>query len=138
MRLLRPRRQARLTMPPARIRLNRPSRQGRHKPSSWSRSREHLSFVRCLPCMKCGRVPCDAAHVRNGTDGAMGRRPSDSYAVPLCKGEGCHAYQHLVGEETFWAELGDPLSVACRLWQISGDLTQGHRAVERFRQRLPA
>ena len=36
-----------------------------------------------------------------GSDGGMGRKPSDYFAVPLCKN--CHQHdQHLIGEPAFW------------------------------------
>jgi hypothetical protein len=35
----------------------------------------------------------------------MGQKPDDWRAVSLCGGvEGCHARQHRVGEDTFWAD----------------------------------
>ena len=134
-------------MPRARIALNRPeTRSKERKPDRWIRDKDHLSFIRSLPCCVCGRAPCDAAHVRNGTDGAMGRKPSDKWTVPLCRAqlsmqgdighytEGCHAKQHRWGEEEFWE--ADPLPLAEHLWRISGDMEAGMRAVERFRMRL--
>ncbi len=76
-----------------------------------------------------------AAHVRSGTDGGMGMKPSDRYSVPLCPD--CHAQQHRVGELSFWAALGiDPLNVALRLWTISGNLDAGKRVVFRARQKI--
>lgn len=96
----------------------------------------HLAFVReigiCLACGARGRV--EAAHVRRGTDGGTGTKPSDRYAVPLggiglC---GCHAKQHRIGETEFWGALGvDPLNISLRLWTVSGDAEAGRRIVER-------
>ena len=75
-----------------------------------------------------------AAHVRIGTDGGAGMKPSDRYTVPLCVV--CHARQHK-GELSFWAELRiDPLNVAFRLWTISGDQEAGERIVFRARQAI--
>ena len=107
------------------------------KPTPDSRSRvAHLAFVRQLSCVACGKAaPSDAAHVRTGTDGGMGRKPGDRYAVPLCTA--CHAKQHRVGELTFWSALRiDPLNVAFRLWTISADVEAGERTVFRARQRI--
>lgn len=128
----------------ARIQLNRPdTRSKERKPNRWIRDKDHLSFVRSLPCCVCGRAPCDAAHVRNGTDGSTGRKPSDKWALPLCSAtwgsdhrRGCHSKQHVMGEQSFWYERGDPLGLAEHLWKVSGDMEAGMRAVERFRQRL--
>ena len=136
-------------MPAGRCQLNKPDTRSRErKPDRWIRDKDHLSFIRSLPCCVCGRASCDAAHVRNGTDGAMGRKPSDKWTVPLCitpwpsvydrkKAKlGCHATQHWEGEETWWSKHGDPLPLAEHLWRVSGDIEKGLRAVKRFRQRL--
>lgn len=113
-----------------------------HRPKPNTRVRlSHRAFVRLLPCVKCGRSPCDAAHVRAGTDGGAGLKPSDRYLVPLCRPaasrEGCHPEQHRRGELTFWAELGiDPIDLSLRLWTVTGDLVAGNRAVFRARQAI--
>ena len=97
---------------------------------------QHHAFIRLLPCVSCGKSPpSECAHVRRGTDGGTGLKPSSRYTVPLCRD--CHARQHRVGEVTFWAETEiDPLDLACRLWTVSGDTDQGIRAVERARQAI--
>jgi hypothetical protein len=65
------------------------------------KSQAHLGHVRKHACVNCGAVaPIEAAHVRMGSDAGMGRKPSDYYAVPLCRD--CHAEQHTVGEPYFW------------------------------------
>jgi hypothetical protein len=95
---------------------------------------QHLAFIRLLPCVACGKAaPSEAAHVRTGTDGGVGRKPGDRYAVPLCTT--CHAKQHRLGELTFWSALRiDPINVALRLWTISADVKGGERTVFRARQ----
>src|SRR5262249_4826518 len=100
------------------------------------RRAQHLAFVRQLPCVACGKAaPSDAAHVRTGTDGGVGIKPGDRYAVPLCTT--CHTKQHRVGELTFWSALRfDPLNVAFRLWTVSPDLEAGQRTVFRVRQHI--
>jgi hypothetical protein len=97
---------------------------------------EHLVFVRQLPCVACGKTaPSEAAHVRTGTDGGVGLKPADRYAVPLCAA--CHAKQHQIGELAFWSILRfDPLNVALRLWTVSADLKAGERTVFRARQQI--
>jgi len=97
---------------------------------------QHLAFVRQLPCVACGKAaPSDAAHVRTGTDGGVGVKPGDRYAVPLCGA--CHAKQHRIGELTFWSALRiDPLNVALRLWSVSADMEAGERTVFRARQQI--
>jgi hypothetical protein len=116
-------------------RIPRPVARGKPKPNLRRRV-QHLAFIRQLPCVACGKAaPSEAAHVRTGTDGGIGRKPGDRYAVPLCPP--CHAEQHWVGELTFWAALRiDPLNVASRLWTVSADVSAGERAVFRARQRI--
>jgi hypothetical protein len=111
------------------------------KPQLWLRDKSHLGFVSTLPCLACGRRgPCETAHVRLGTDGAAGRKPSDRYTVPLCAV--CHDIQHAFGEATFWAAVQnrgvtDPWKICERLWAISGDTELGYRAIQRARGGLP-
>ena len=95
---------------------------------------QHLAFIRLLPCVACGKAaPSEAAHIRTGTDGGVGMKPGDRYAIPLCTV--CHTKQHRVGELTFWSALRfDPVNVALRLWTISADVTAGERTVFRARQ----
>ena len=120
-------------MPAARI----PRTIARRKPKlDARRRRQHLSFIRQLPCVACGRAaPSEPAHVRTGTDGGVAIKPGDRYTVPLCTA--CHAKQHRVGELSFWCALRiDPLNVAFRLWIISADLEAGERTVFRARQQI--
>src|SRR5689334_4664962 len=97
---------------------------------------QHLTFIRQLPCIACGRAaPSEPAHVRTGTDGGVGMKPRDRYTVPLCTA--CHAKQHRLGQLSFWSALSiDPLNVAFRLWIVSADLTAGERTVFRARQQI--
>ena len=61
------------------------------------RSPAHRKWVRGHACCACGSTAgIEAAHVREGTDGGMGMKPSDRWVISLCKG--CHARQHSVGE----------------------------------------
>lgn len=114
----------------------------RPKPNDRLRPK-HIAWIKTLPCIKCGRTPCDPAHVRIGnTGGGTGLKPPDRFTVPLCSSlpeigyEGCHAVQHQ-GEVTFWAELGvDPVDIALRLWAITGDTDQGLRTIARARQAI--
>ena len=71
------------------------------------RSQKHLAWIRTLPSALSGRVvDIQACHVRIGTGGGMGLKPSDIYVVPLTHGE--HMEQHSRGERTFWSEHGYP------------------------------
>lgn len=119
--------------PPARI----PRSTGQHvrKPKPGIR-RDHLAFIRQLPCVSCRRSPpSEPAHVRitradmPGSGAGSGQKPADRYTTPLC--QDCHRRQHN-GESTFWSELGiDALDLSLRLWSVSGNLEMGLRAVER-------
>src|ERR1700758_985674 len=113
-------------MPPPRI--ARTVAAGKPKPNLRRRA-QHLAFVRQLACVACGKAaPSEAAHVRSGSDGGAGLKPSDRYSVSLCTS--CHELQHGFGELTFWSVLRiDPLNVALRLWTVSGDLEAGERIV---------
>lgn len=80
-----------------------PPRQAKKaKRSSRWRSQAHLNFVRSFHCAVpgCQGMPIEAAHVRNGSGAGMGEKPSDHFAVPLCRDH--HSQQHTIGEVTFW------------------------------------
>lgn len=49
-------------------------------------------------------APMECAHVRIGTDGGTGIKPSDIWCIPLCKGH--HAEQHAIGELAFEKKYG--------------------------------
>ncbi len=63
---------------------------------------DHLKFIRTLDCCKCGQPYPEACHIRAGTDGGMGRKPSDCWVVPMCSS--CHRYQHSIPEREFWGK----------------------------------
>jgi hypothetical protein len=86
------------------------------------RSPAHLAFVRKHACVVCdSESGIEAAHVRIGSDAAMGRKPSDDFAVPLCGGPaGCHQRQHSLGERSFWDAVGkDPHAIIAELIRSS-------------------
>lgn len=134
-----------------RCQLNKPDTKSKVRKQAWERDRDHLAFVRQLPCAACGSEGwSEAAHVRNGTDGATARKPSDKWTAPLCNGGyysgvmpiWCHIKQHAVGEDSFWAEVGkDPLPLCEALWSLSrkyeGDelIERGRYAVQEWRRR---
>lgn len=82
----------------------------------------HLAWVRGFECCASSHDNCagkiEAMHVRCGTDGSMGEKPSDRYAIPGCATH--HREQHQIGEKTFAAKYGlDLLAIANKLWRIS-------------------
>lgn len=81
----------------------------------------HRDFVRSLSCLVCGNRPVEFAHVRAGTDGGTGMKPSDWWGVPLC--HSCHAEQHRIGEPAFERKHEISMRVAAeRLAMGSPDL----------------
>lgn len=74
------------------------------KPEARWRSQKHLRWLtKTFACAMCGSLTAvEAAHVRIGGRGGMGRKPDDWNAVPLCKT--CHRVdQHTKdGEPDFW------------------------------------
>lgn len=92
----------------------------------------YLALVRQCPCLSCGLDPCaEAAHVRFsagslGKANAMGRKPEDRFALPLCADDhrlAKNAQHHVGNERLYWARLGiDPLLTAERLFAQRGDL----------------
>jgi hypothetical protein len=76
------------------------------------RDREHMKFVAGHPCLICGRRPADPHHLRFAQSRALGRKVSDEFTVPLCRGH--HREVHRCGDEAaWWAKVGvEPLGVA--------------------------
>ena len=64
------------------------------------RDREHVRYVAKQPCLVCGRQPCDAHHLRFTQSRALGRKVSDEFTVPLCRGH--HREVHRCGDEAAW------------------------------------
>jgi len=80
------------------------------------RDRDHIRHVIKQPCLVCGRRPSDPHHLRFAQSRALGRKVSDEFTVPLCRGH--HRELHRHGDETgWWQKLGlDPTSAARALW----------------------
>lgn len=69
------------------------------------RSPAHRAWVRGHACCACGSLAgIECAHVRTGTDGGVGIKPSDEWCISLCRD--CHARQHQIGEMSFEKEAG--------------------------------
>jgi len=80
------------------------------------RDRQHVRFVSQQSCLVCGRQPCDAHHLRFAQNRALGRKPSDEFTVPLCRGHHREVHRHGY-EAAWWQQLGlDPANAARSLW----------------------
>jgi hypothetical protein len=105
-------------------------RQPRLEDAAW------LAHVRTLPCLICGKVPSDPAHIRSSSlrygkrQTGLGEKPSDVWVLPLCRLH--HDEQHRHGNElAWWAGYGiDPFAVALKLYG-------GRQARERTRRSKP-
>ena len=80
------------------------------------RDKDHVKFVAKQPCLICGRRPSDGHHLRFAQHRALGRKVSDEFTVPLCRGH--HREVHRCGDEAGWwikAKI-DPTVSARALW----------------------
>jgi hypothetical protein len=89
------------------------------------RDKAHVRFVSQQPCLVCGRHPADAHHLRFAQSAALGRKVSDEFTVPLCRGH--HRKVHYCGDEAkWWKNSGvDPLAIALMLWAKSHPVRLG-------------
>jgi hypothetical protein len=80
------------------------------------RDRDHVKSVAKYACLICGRRPSDAHHLRFAQHPALGRKVSDEFTVPLCRGH--HREVHRCGDEAqWWRKTGvDPTVAARALW----------------------
>jgi hypothetical protein len=80
------------------------------------RDKEHVKFVAKRACLICGRRPADAHHLRFAQHRALGRKVSDEFTFPLCRGH--HREAHRSGDEAaWWRKVGmDPTTTARALW----------------------
>ena len=91
------------------------------------RDRDHVRHVAKQPCLVCGRQPCDPHHLRFTQSRALGRKVSDEFTVPLCRGH--HREVHKHGDEgAWWGKVGiDPMLQARALWlETHPHLTDRH------------
>jgi hypothetical protein len=80
------------------------------------RDKSHVRFVAKQPCLVCGRQPSDAHHLRFAQARALGRKVSDEFTVPLCRGH--HREVHRRGDEAAWWKTAgiNPTETARVLW----------------------
>ena len=78
------------------------------------RDRDHVKSVPKQPCLVCGRRPADAHHLRFAQSPILGRKVSDEFTVPLCRGH--HREVHRGGDEAaWWGKIGIDATAAARL-----------------------
>lgn len=116
--------------------IKKPRLEKPHKPIRSERELDdaHLKNIRQLPCLICGETPSDAAHVRYSSpvhgkrNTPMGQKPSDKWALPLCRKH--HDEQHRTGELTFWNRANiSPFLVCVKLYEKRGDIISMRRIV---------
>lgn len=93
-----------------------------------------MRFIASLPCCVTGATDVQAAHIRRGTDGGMGMKPSDCYVVPLSCNQ--HAVQHEIGELKFWYPYGGfekAIVLAKDLYSVTGDRNKALNILMRFK-----
>jgi ERF superfamily len=88
------------------------------------RNREHLRYIAQQACLVCGRKPSDPHHLGFTQPRALGRKVSDEFAVPLCRGH--HRAVHRSRDErAWWRQVGiDPIKIARRLWKATRGIGQ--------------
>lgn len=103
-------------------------------------NKDHLGFIRSLPCVICGAtVGIQAAHIRARSpqfkkrQAGHSERPDDKWTVPLC------AEHHLTGDDAqhdsneliWWARQGiDPFVLALGLFGCQGDREEAVGIIE--------
>lgn len=104
-----------------------------------SKSREdkkHFARIRMLFCVKCGSgANTEVSHIRKGTDGGTGLKPSAWFVLPLC--HSCHYCSHR-GEVTFFGGMEGvykAIDWARKLYDAK-DIFEAQRIVIRARKDL--
>jgi hypothetical protein len=99
------------------------------------RDREHVKSVSKLPCLVCGRIPADAHHLKFAQSPALGRKVSDEFTVPLCRGHHREVH-HSRDEQAWWNKAAiDPTVTARTLWLQSHPLPQAASSPPALRAR---
>ena len=99
-----------------------------------TRDRNHINFVKTLPCLVCGQTPCDAHHIRRGSNSGVGIKPGDNLTIPLCHAH--HMEVHNVGELTCLYKIGgwEKCKVlAKQLYEVTGDYEKAYKLIGDFR-----
>src|SRR5262249_31158582 len=103
----------------------------------------HQAFIRALPCVACSKPP-PSERAQVGFHRGIGWPNRARHLLPLCGpasvwDDCCHSQKHFLGAARFWSALGiDPISLALRLWQVSGDVAAGEQEAMRLRAAITA
>lgn len=78
---------------------------------------KRLAWLRTQPCVICGAINTEAAHIRIGSinhgkrSTGMAEKPSDQWTLALCNAH--HREQHSMAELSFWSKYDlDPFLLA--------------------------
>lgn len=98
-----------MTLPPRLQKNSGKADKGRRSPG-------HRQWVRSHQCSVpgCDMRPIECAHLRLGTDGGLGSKPSDAFCWSACRAH--HDEQHRLGEKSFQEKYGLDLYSLCRLF----------------------
>lgn len=99
------------------------------------KSKDHLAFIRTLPCIVCfDNTSTEACHVRMADARigkpitGMGIKPDDKYTLPMCGAH--HRKQHQMNEGDFWfAQKIDPVLMSLAIYSVSGDAEAAERII---------
>lgn len=100
-------------------------------------SKEHLRWIKTLPCCVCTNPANDSHHLKKGIDNmpkGMGRKHADRWAVPVCRHH--HDQAEAGDDEAYFRFVGiDARALANALWKVSGDTDAAHRLLYNARAR---
>lgn len=88
---------------------------------------ERVEWMKAHPCLACGAVPSENAHVRNG---GMGRKADAKYIVPLCHTH--HEELHRRGQDSFEVRYGLCLDIYAEILSCRWDDEQRNRTKEKI------
>jgi hypothetical protein len=99
------------------------------------RNDRHLRFVRERPCIICGFMPCEAAHIKMADarvlkpqSSNIGMKADDRFTLPLCPRH--HRESHAMPERAWWDSYHiDAVLLSLALFSLSGDEQEGDRLI---------
>tara|TARA_R100000654_G_scaffold66024_1_gene94072 strand:- start:100 stop:432 length:333 start_codon:yes stop_codon:yes gene_type:complete len=96
------------------------------------RSKKHLQYISEKPCLICGGIDVQSAHIRFAGAG-IGQKPCDIFTTPLCLLH--HREQHSMNEKMFWQLYKiNPIARAMGFALESPDKKIRERVYEHFQE----